>query len=82
MGDIAKGPIGQIGEYEVVFKAGKLVAKASIGAQVGNGILSVKNDLDIEIDGGAILDALKKVIPGEVDDVLLEILKNALKQIP
>ncbi len=71
--DIVDGKIGELGSYDVEFKGGKLLAKAGI-AKAG-----VSGSVEIAIDSDVILDALKAAVPGQIDDVLIDLVKAALK---
>lgn len=71
--DLAQGPIGTVGSYDVEFKEGKLTAKVSAKVEAG-----VEGGAFISLDASLILDALAKAIPGQIDDALLGILKGAL----
>jgi hypothetical protein len=72
--DIIDGNLGDKGSYDVEFKGGKLVAKVSYSVIDG-----VKGSAEIEVGADAVLEALKKAIPGEIDDALLNVLKAGLK---
>lgn len=71
--DIVEGNLGQIGHYDVEFKGGKLVAKVDAAHPVG-----VTAGVHIEIGAGAVIDAIAKAIPGQIDDAILGVLKAAL----
>lgn len=73
--DIVEGPIGTVGKYDVEFKGGKLVAK--IDAKPSEG---VQAGIFVEVEASVVLDALKKAIPGTVDDVVFDLIKAALSQ--
>lgn len=70
--DLVNGPIGNVGKYDVEFKGGKLVASVDVVAGVASA--SVK----LELDAGQVLDALKKAIPGSIDDLIIDMAKAAL----
>lgn len=70
--EIAQGPIGTVGAYDVDFKDGKLTAKVNAGSDV------VKADLTVELDAGVVLDKLAKAIPGTFDDAIIALAKTAL----
>lgn len=75
---IADGKVGEVGAYTVDFANGKLVAKLDAAkAEVG-----LKAGVHLELDGGIVLDALAKAIPGTIDDVFLGVLKAALAAPP
>lgn len=71
--DIVDGQIGNIGAYDVEFKAGKLVAKVNASA---GGVADVA--LVVTVGAEQVIEALKKAIPGTIDDAILEIAKQAL----
>lgn len=71
--DIAEGPIGTVGAYDVEFKGGFLVAKINAGAG------PVSANAEVKIGADALLDAIARAIPGTIDDVILNLLKTALK---
>lgn len=75
--EIAKGKIGEVGEYDVEFKDGKLVAIAAVSKEATAGV-ALKADVSIEISARAVLEALKKAIPGTIDDAVLELAAKAL----
>lgn len=65
--DIVDGKIGDKGAYDVEFKGGKLVAKVEYEVVGG-----VKGSLLVELGAEAVFGALKKAIPGEIDDKILD----------
>jgi hypothetical protein len=71
--DIVAGQIGAVGAYDLEFKGGKLSLK--VGVQHSG----VGADVVIWLESDAVLDALAKAIPGQLDDALLGMLKGALK---
>lgn len=73
--DIVDGKIGTVGEYDVEFKGGKLVAKVTAKPTAG-----VSAGVVVEIEADAVLDAIAKAIPGTIDDAVLNIAKAALKK--
>lgn len=76
-GDIIEGPIGAVGSYDVEFKDGKLVAKVGAEHEPLKGV-TVKADVSVELGAEAVIDAIARAIPGEVDDFVLDKLKKAL----
>lgn len=70
--EIFEGPIGAVGKYDVEFKDGALVA----GIEAGK--FGVSSELKVKIDAAAVLDALSKAIPGQIDDSIFELLKKLL----
>jgi len=71
--DIVDGKIGAVGAYDVEFKEGKLVAKLDV-EKVGVGA-----SVAVFIKAEAVLEAIKKAIPGQIDDAVLNILEGVLK---
>ena len=71
--DIVDGQIGEIGSYDVEFKEGKLLAKIGL-EKVGLGV-----NLQVSINSDAVIEAIKKAIPGQIDDAILSLLQTALK---
>lgn len=76
--DIIEGKIGEVGAYDVEFKGGKLVAKAGVSKEPAPGV-SVKADVSLEIGAKLVLEALKKAIPGQVDDIFIDMAIKALE---
>ena len=76
--DLVEGKIGSLGAYDVEFKEGKLVAKAGVSHEPVPGV-AVKADVSVEIGADAVIDAIAKKVPGQLDDALLGLLKAALK---
>lgn len=75
--EIAEGKIGAVGAYDVEFKDGKLVAKIGLQREAAPGV-SIHGDLSVELGARAVLEALKKVIPGQFDDAAIEMAAAAL----
>lgn len=71
--DIVDGKIGELGAYDVEFKGGKLIAKASIEK------LGLSAALELSADSDLVLDAIAKAIPGKIDDAVVSVIKVALK---
>lgn len=68
--DILDGKIGNVGEYDLEFKDKKLVFKVGVkGGMVEN---------TTSVDAKLVLAALKKAIPGTVDDALIGALEAGL----
>lgn len=76
--DIIDGKIGEVGAYDVEFKGGKLVAKAGVFKEPVAGVV-VKADVSMEVGARAVLEALKKAIPGQVDDFFIDQALKALE---
>lgn len=76
MGDITQGQIGPEGSYDVEMVDGKLNIKLGYdGADAGA-------NLTISIKADKLLDALfakaKAAIPGDVDDVIFDLIRGAI----
>jgi hypothetical protein len=69
---IADGEIGSIGHYNVEFKDKKLVLAASADFKIGN------MESKITVDSNMIVEAIKKAIPGQIDDAILNLLETLL----
>lgn len=72
--DILDGKIGNVGGYDLEFKDGKLSFVVDIAAP--GGLISGK--LGVALDAAAVIDALTKAIPGQIDDAVLNLIKAAL----
>lgn len=72
--DLASGPIGQVGSYDVHFKDGKLIAKAELSLPPGESMSVL-----VGVDSDKVLDAIAAAVPGKLDDLLIGIIKSALK---
>lgn len=72
--DIADGNIGTIGKYDLEFKGGFLQVKVTAAPGLG-----IEADLVVKVSSDALLDAIAKAIPGQVDDAIISVLKTALK---
>lgn len=70
--DIVDGKIGEVGAYDVEFKGGELVASISAGK------FGLTAELSVKIGAEAVLEAIKKAIPGEIDDKVIDVIKLAL----
>lgn len=64
--DIVEGKLGSVGAYDVEFKGGKLTAK------VGVEHVGLSASLVLEMGAAAVFEALKKAIPGTIDDAILD----------
>lgn len=71
--DLVGGALGDKAKYNVSFREGHLVAElnADFGVVTGGLVLMLGAD--------AVIDALEKAIPGQIDDAILEVLRKALK---
>lgn len=72
--DIVDGKFGEVGQYDIEFKGGYLQAKVGAKTEFG-----VEADLVIKVGADAVIDAIAKAIPGQVDDAILGVIKQALK---
>lgn len=70
--DIVDGAIGKVGKYDLEFKEGELRFVLEVG-QFGLGA-----GVKVAIKADAVLDAIAKAIPGQVDDAIFAVLKQAL----
>lgn len=73
MSELMDDKIGKDGEYAMELKDGKLRLTAGVDSKGLDAGLYV----DLEID--YFLDKLKDVIPGQIDDAVIEMLKVAFK---
>ena len=73
--DLAQGPLGQVGKYDVKFDSGFLVVSASANIPPGESF-----DASLSVDSDKVLDAIAAAIPGKVDDAVIALIKLALKQ--
>lgn len=71
--ELAQGEIGKTGEYELEYKEGKLRFTLDIDTK------GVDAGLYIDLDPDYFIDKLAKAIPGDLDDMVLAMLKSALK---
>lgn len=71
--EIVEGKIGTVGAYDVEFKNGMLVAKVGGSHEIG---LTVA--VEVSVSAHAVLAAIKKAIPGQIDDAILDVLEAAL----
>lgn len=72
MSELAHGNIGSVGEYEIKFEGGKLILVSGVNAS------PLAASINLSVDALAIKDAIKKAIPGQVDDVVLDLVFNLL----
>lgn len=70
--EIAQGNIGTVGKYDVAFKDGQLVMEMDATYGVGSTGLIQK------VSAKEVLEALKKAIPGTVDDAVFNVIEAAL----
>lgn len=72
--EIAGGKLGDKGLYKLEFKEGKLCVEVTYDhAIVDAGIV-------VKLDAESVIEAIKKAIPGQIDDAVLDLLKLALKK--
>jgi hypothetical protein len=72
--DIVDGKIGEVGAYDLEFKQGQLKFTLIASHAVG-----IEGELAIKVSADAVIDAIAKAIPGQVDDAVLGLIKQALK---
>lgn len=72
MSDLLKGDMGPVA-YDLAIEGGKL--KVSLGSQKLNG---VDVELSVSLDASLLLDKLKALIPGSIDDVVIDAIKAAI----
>lgn len=73
MTDLAGGQIGSEAQYKVEFAGGKLVVSVNYqGIEAGAAV-------SVSVDAVSVLEALKKLIPGQVDDAIFSIIEAAIK---
>lgn len=77
--DLVGGKIGEVGAYDVEFKGGKLLAKASLGKEFADLGVKVASEVSVELSASAIFAAIKKAIPGQYDDLVLDGLLKLLE---
>lgn len=65
--------VGSEGEFELEFKEGKL--RLTLGVDTKG----VDAGLFVDLDPDYFLDKLAKVIPGEIDDAVIALVKGAMK---
>lgn len=71
--EIAKGSLGAEVNYDLKMLDGMLQVMAVYkGEQTGASV-------SVSVDPSKFLDKLKELIPGSVDDVVIELMKSALK---
>jgi hypothetical protein len=73
MKDIAEGKIGSDGKYDLELVEGKL--KLTVAYDAGG----VEAGVSVALNPDYFLDKLAAVIPGQVDDAVIALLKAALK---
>ena len=71
--DIVQGQVGPEASYDLKMEGGQLKLSANYkGVQAGA-------SASISVEPGLFLDKLKALIPGQLDDALIELVKGALK---
>ncbi len=73
-GDLASGPVGSSGNYDVAFKNGQLVASVAAQLPPGESV-----SLVVSLDSDKVLDAIAAAIPGNIDNAIISVIKLALK---
>lgn len=72
MNDLAAGELGPEAKYDVKLVDGKIVLVVMYdGAETDA-------ELKVSLDAGMFVDKLAAVIPGQIDDAILAVLKQAL----
>ena len=71
--DLAGGPIGSVGSYDVKFSAGKLLVSAKVELPPGESAA-----ISLSIDSDKVLDAIAAAVPGKLDNMLIGLIKSAL----
>lgn len=71
--ELASGEVAKNAKYELNFEEGYLVAKIDYDGKVMDAGMYVKLSVD------EVIDAIKKAIPGKIDDLILDNLKLLLK---
>lgn len=80
--DIVDGNLGNVGNYDLEFKGGHLVLRVGIDWGVAGGVVVAGGDLEVKIGADALIEVVKKAIPGKIDDAILDVLKVALTAVP
>ncbi len=75
--ELLKGSIGTVGNYDVEFKGGKLLASVNLAHDATEGVGASAN-LSVSIDAAKVIDAIERAVPGPIDDAVLEIMKKVL----
>lgn len=71
--DLAQGALGPNGKYDLKFEDGKLVIEANYEMEMaGAGV-------NVHVGAKQVVEAIKKAIPGQIDDVILDMLLAALE---
>lgn len=78
--ELAKGTIGKTGSYEAQLTGGQVLAEGKVDLKVGDVVVG-SVDLKINLDGLAGLDLLKKLIPGTIDDAIIDVAKAAFQKV-
>ena len=71
--DLVKQELGSEGEMLLKLEGGKLVLSVTHSSPGGSG------KIEYAVDSSYFLDKLAALIPGQVDDAVIQILKAALK---
>lgn len=72
MSDLAKGQIGPEASYDLRLENGNLIFDLKYqGQDAGAGV-------SVSISSSSFLDKLEKLIPGQIDDAVIEMLKVVL----
>ena len=76
--EIAEGNIGSVGHYDLEFKGGALSGMADLNHEFAPGI-TISGAIKLSVSADTVKEAIKKKIPGVVDDAILDIIFAALK---
>jgi hypothetical protein len=78
--ELAEGPIGTVGKYDLDLKDGQLVL--AVEAKVADGVLVAGLSIGIDAKRVArlLLTKVKEKIPGQVDDVLIDAVLAAIEK--
>ena len=70
--EMAKGSLGPEASYSVELVDGKFMIGSKYEGAMGGA------SIELHIGGHQVLDAIKKAIPGEIDDMVINVLEAAL----
>jgi hypothetical protein len=71
--DIKDGALGSEGLYDLDIKDGNLVLVLSHGSK------GLSASINVQVESGYFLDKLAAKIPGDLDDAVINLIKNAIK---
>ena len=70
--DILDGQLGKVGKYDLEFKEGELRFVIEVGG------LGLSAGVKVAVKASDVLDAIAKAIPGQIDDAIFAVMKQAL----